>query len=259
MHTEVKQYNLWQILLMFLWPTLWFTFLAYVVGPLFVPAGGVTPTWVFLCVLVLGNGAEMLVGLLLLRREGYELKLSSLRERIRWAWPSGWKQWGIVVAVFVAGMTLSMLAGPLNKALANTPGFHPPSFWPNASNPLVEITGAADVFPDVNLAGNYGFFLIYFLITLIFNIFGEELYYRGFLLPKMRGALGKWDWVVNGVLFTLKHAYQRWMYPGILIGGLAFAFAAGPLGSLPLAMIYHWAGNFLINIVFLLLTVMGVM
>jgi len=64
--------------------------------------------------------------------------------------------------------------------------------------------------------------------------------------------------VANGVLFTLKHAYQRWLYPGILVGGLAFAFAAGPLCSLPLAMVYHWAGNFLFQVVFLVLAALGV-
>jgi len=67
----------------------------------------------------------------------------------------------------------------------------------------------------------------------------------------MRGIFGRWDWVANGVLFTLKHVYQRWLYPGILVGGLSFAFAAGPLGSLPLAMLFHWIGNFLIQLIFL--------
>jgi hypothetical protein len=40
------------------------------------------------------------------------------------------------------------------------------------------------------------------------------------------------------------------MYPGILVGGLTFAFAAGPLGSLPLAILYHWIGNFLSPLIF---------
>jgi hypothetical protein len=60
------------------------------------------------------------------------------------------------------------------------------------------------------------------------------------------------------VLFTLKHIYQRWLYPGILVGGISFAFVAGPLGSLPLAMVYHWIGNYLFNIVFLVLGALGV-
>ena len=74
----------------------------------------------------------------------------------------------------------------------------------------------------------------------------------------MRGAFGRWDWVANGVLFTLKHVCQRWLYPGILVGGLSVAFAAGPLGSLPLAMVFHWAGNFLFQLVFLVMAVLGV-
>ena len=100
--------------------------------------------------------------------------------------------------------------------------------------------------------------MLYIAIGLVFNIFGEEIYYRGYLLSRMRGAFGKWDWVANGVLFTLKHVYQRWLYPGILVGGLGFAFAAGPLGSLPLAMVFHWIGNFLFQIVFLFTVASGV-
>lgn len=126
------------------------------------------------------------------------------------------------------------------------------------NNPAVQVNSAADAFPDVELEANYGFVLLYLAIGLVFNILGEEIYYRGYLLPRMRGVFGKWDWVANGVLFTLKHVYQRWMYPGILVGALAFAFAAGPLGSLPLAMAFHWIGNFLFQMVFLVMAALGV-
>ena len=88
-------------------------------------------------------------------------------------------------------------------------------------------------------------------------IFGEEIYYRGYLLPRMRGVFGKWDWVANGSLFMLKHVYQRWLFPSILIGSLAFAFAGGPLGSLPLAMVYHWIGNALFGTIFLIMATWG--
>ena len=42
----------------------------------------------------------------------------------------------------------------------------------------------------------------------------------------MRGVFGRWDWVTNGVLFTLKHIYQRWLYP-------AFCWAVSVLPSPP--------------------------
>ena len=254
----VPQLRLGAVLLMFFWPAAWFTFLIYVLGRPFVPPGGRTPTWVLLLSIVLGTGAELVAGLVLLRREGYALTIDALRDRIRLRWPQGWRAWVTAAIVLVLGMGLSMAMGPVNRALASVPGFVPPEWWPAASNPLVQVNGAADVFPDVALEGNFLFVALYFAIGLVFNIFGEEIYYRGYLLPRMRGVFGKYDWVANGVLFTLKHAYQRWLYPGILVGGLSFAYAAGPLASLPLAMTYHWIGNFLFSIVFLVLAAAGV-
>ncbi len=254
---EVPQYGLGMILLMFAWPAAWFTFLIYIIGRRFIPAGGTSPTWLNLSILVLGTGAELVAGLLLLRREGYRLRLSALRERIRWQWPKGWKAWLVAIIVLILGVSLSMTARPVNRALASVPGFIPPAWWPPGSNPNISVNSAADAFPDINLQGNFLFVLLYFIFGLVFNIFGEEIYYRGYLLPLMRGVFGKWDWVANGVLFTLKHIYQRWLFPAMLVGGMAFAFAAGPLGSLPLAMLYHWIGNFLFNLIFMLMAAMG--
>ena len=224
---DIPQYKLWQILFMFSWPAVWFSFLIYIVGRQFIPEGGVTPTWVMLAVTVLGTGAELAVGLVLLRREGYSLTFAALRDRIRWKWPKGWQAWLIALGVLVAGMALSMMMGGANRALASVPGFVPPDWWPAASNPTVQVSSAADAFPDMALQGNLLFVLLYFVVGLVFNIFGEELYYRGFLMPKMRGVFGSWDWVANGILFTLKHVYQRWLFPGILVGGLGFAFTFG--------------------------------
>lgn len=254
---EIPQFNLATILLMFAWPAAWYMLLIYGLARPFIRQGEPIPTWLFLLVIVLGAGAEGMVGLFLLRREGYRLSLDALRDRIRWRWPKGWKAWGIALLVLVAGLALSMAAGPLNTALAGVPGFAPPSWWPPVSNPLVEVNSAADGFPDVNLEGNFGFVFLYFVIGLVFNIFGEEIYYRGYLLPRMRGVFGRWDWIANGIGFTLKHIYQRWLYPGIAVGGLAFAFAFGPLGSLPLAMVYHWIGNYLFSLIFLILAALG--
>jgi membrane protease YdiL (CAAX protease family) len=254
---DMPQDSLGKIILMFAWPAAWFTVLIYGIGRQFIPDGGSTPTWMLLLVIVLGTGAELFAGLILLGREGHPLRIGALRERIRWSWPKGWKAWTVAGIVFLLGMSLSMAMGPVNRALASVPGFVPPGWWGAASNPTIKVTGAADVFPDIHLEGNYLFVLLYFVIGLVFNIIGEEIYYRGYLLPRMRRVFGKWDWVANGILFTLKHIYQRWMFPGILVGGLGFAFAAGPLGSLPLAMIFHWIGNFLFQMVFLVMAALG--
>jgi len=254
---QVPQYSAAMTILMFAWPAAWFTFLIYVLARPFVPDGGTTPTWISLTIIVLGTGAELVAGLVLLKREGYTLTPSALRDRIRLRWPRGLRAWAIAGVVLVLGMGLSMAMGPVNRALASVPGFVPPEWWPAAGNPTIQVASAADAFPDIPLKGNFLFVLLYLSLGLVFNIFGEEIYYRGYLLPRMRGAFGKWDWAANGLLFTLKHVYQRWLYPGILVGGLAYAYAAGPLGSLPLAMVYHWVGNFLFNTAFLVMAALG--
>jgi membrane protease YdiL (CAAX protease family) len=255
---EAPQFGVGRIVWMFAWPAIWYTLLIYGLGQMFIPQGGKTPTWFMLLVIVLGGGAELSAGLILLQAEGYRLSIEALRERLCIRWPKGLKAWGLAVLVLLLGMSLGMVMGPVNAWLATVPGFTPPAWWPAASNPTVQIKSAADFFPDINLTGNYLFVALYFVVGLIFNIFGEEIYYRGYLLPRMRGVFGRWDWVANGVLFTLKHVYQRWLYPGVLVGGLSFAFAAGPLGSLPLAMVFHWIGNFLFQMIFLIQAAMGI-
>lgn len=205
---EVPQYGLRAIVLMFAWPAVWFTVLIYVIGRQLIPVGSVTPTWLRLLVIILGTGAELVAGLVLLHREGYRLTPGALRDRIRLHWPKGWKVWAVAAIVFVLGMSLSMAMGPVNRALASVPGFVPPAWWGTANNPTIKVGGAADVFPDLDLEGNYLFVLLYFVTGLVFNIFGEEIYYRGYLLPRMHGVFGKWDWIANGVLFTLKHVYN---------------------------------------------------
>ena len=65
--------------------------------------------------------------------------------------------------------------------------------------------------------------LALFTVSAIFNtILGEELLFRGLLLPRMNKVFGKWDWVVNGILFGLYHLHQPW---GILSVGALFLFA----------------------------------
>ncbi len=53
----------------------------------------------------------------------------------------------------------------------------------------------------------YGFPPLMLLFLFIGNFLGEELYYRGYLLKKT-SFLGKWNWVVNAILFTIYHFWQ---------------------------------------------------
>jgi len=246
------------IIFMFAWPLAWFSFLIYVIGPMLLTPDGFLSTWGFMAIAILGNGAELAVGLIILRREGYRLTPRALRERINLRFPDRWWKWVIALVVFVVAVGLGMFTGQFSADLATVPGFIPPDWFPAMMNPLKEVKSTQDAFPDVNIPGNYLFFFVAFGIrSIVFNIIGEEVYYRGALQPKMRGVFGKWTWLANGILFTLKHAYFRWNFPAIWTAGPGLAFVFGPLGSLPLAMIFHWLANDLLNLIVTIPVVFG--
>lgn len=47
------------------------------------------------------------------------------------------------------------------------------------------------------------------IVLCLFNyLLGEELLFRGILLPRMRGVFGWWDWAANAVLFALYHLHK---------------------------------------------------
>ena len=70
--------------------------------------------------------------------------------------------------------------------------------------------------------GNWGV-LVLFVVNALFNTFiGEELLFRGVLLPRMNGLFGKWDWVMNGLLFGLYHLHQPWGILSNVISGILF-------------------------------------
>jgi hypothetical protein len=62
-------------------------------------------------------------------------------------------------------------------------------------------------------------------VELLFNtVLGEELLFRGLLLPRMRAAFGRADWVVNGVLFGFYHLHEPWVIPNAIVTGFLCAY-----------------------------------
>ena len=62
--------------------------------------------------------------------------------------------------------------------------------------------------------GWYALILVFFLFN---TVLGEELLFRGYLLPRMNGAFGRGDWVANGLLFAGYHLHVPWAIPGTLL------------------------------------------
>jgi membrane protease YdiL (CAAX protease family) len=67
------------------------------------------------------------------------------------------------------------------------------------------------------LSGNWGWFAVIVTMFVFNTVLGEELLFRGLLLPRMNGVFGRWDWVANGVLFTAYHLHVPWAMPKTLL------------------------------------------
>ena len=75
---------------------------------------------------------------------------------------------------------------------------------------------------------------------MVFNtVLGEELLFRGLLLPRMRGAFGRWDWLANGVLFAVYHLHLPWTIPVNLIDTLILAYPSRRYRSALIGIAVH--------------------
>jgi uncharacterized protein len=70
----------------------------------------------------------------------------------------------------------------------------------------------------------------------------EELYFRGFLLPRLE-HLGAWAPVVNTVLFAAYHVWSLWQAPTRIAGTLPLFYATWRTRSVSLAIAVHVALN----------------
>ena len=67
------------------------------------------------------------------------------------------------------------------------------------------------------LSGNWLWFAICVAMFALNTALGEELLFRGLLLPRMQGIFGRFDWVANGVLFAVYHLHIPWVIPQTLL------------------------------------------
>jgi uncharacterized protein len=89
---------------------------------------------------------------------------------------------------------------------------------------------------------------------LLFNtVLGEELLFRGFLLPRMNGAFGRGDWLANGVLFALYHLHEPWEMPSAFLDTFIYAYPTKRYRSAWIGIAVHSASSVFLGIVILTL------
>lgn len=238
---EKRQYTLWQILGVWLAAGAPMWLLSWVIYPAM--SAGLAPVDAGLermKLLTIGLAWQFVLAMIILFREEGNLRLGTIRRRFWLNHPRSARTgetkkalwwWLIPLILLVAALEIGLRSPLVNLWLQVFPFFADPGG--NAFDALFS--------PEMRAQwiGNWGF-LGLFLVSAVFNTFlGEELVFRGVLLPKMAGVFGKWDWVANGILFTLYHLHQPWGMLATLPADLVFAFSGKRFRSNWFPIILH--------------------
>jgi membrane protease YdiL (CAAX protease family) len=207
----VRPIGLWRSALLFAIPSFVLATILYLGIPL-VRAAGI-PLWVSVTVqFLLFMGGLALAAWIGARRDRHPGE--TILQRLRLTQPR-WREIGagLLLGAFML-VTFSMLSftSSLLRKVIGVPG---PAWF---SEFLTE-----SHFQGLPLAGNPWPVVLY-LIQYIFNVFGEELWWRGYILPRQELALKSKAWIANGVLWALFHWFFYWNVIPLLPGALALAW-----------------------------------
>ncbi len=228
-----RQLSLRGILLVWLAVAVPMAILVWGVWPALRTVTPMNPGMLFWLLMICGMAWELVLSLILLHRELGTLRWSVLAPRI-WAGqprdprtgiprPRLWWRLIPIIVVFAALTSASQLLTPLMEAAG-----------------LTELAGT-DVSELVDPAFTGQWWIVAVaLVSFVLNYaLGEELFFRGVLLPRMQGVFGRWDWLANAVLFTLYHTQKMWTLPLVLLTVAPFSWAARRYRTIWFAVILH--------------------
>ena len=93
--------------------------------------------------------------------------------------------------------------------------------------------------------------LIAYFFGWLFNIFGEEFWFRGYILPRQELTHKQYTWIAHGILFTLFHVFWKWNLIALLPGSLFMAYVVQRRRNTWISILWHGTMNFIPMIVIL--------
>jgi uncharacterized protein len=239
---ETKQYSLTKILAIWASVVGPMALLAWVVGPAIIPHTSLHPGLVHWMLMVVGMMWQFVVSLAVLRHELGSLHWPSLKRRIWLNLPRD-PRTGKARKVLFLWVAPAVLANALGGYLALRLDAVWTSFLPGFDEPPY---AKLQVLADPQFQGQW-WILGLTVTSIVFNyILGEELLFRGVLLPRMAGVFGRRDWVANTVLFGLYHVHKIWAWPSMIAGSFGIAWAARRYRSFWMGVIVHGLEGFFI-------------
>jgi membrane protease YdiL (CAAX protease family) len=240
-YVKIPQYNLAKILGVWAVAAIPMGILGWLVAPMLAFEPG-KPGLERLAALTIGLVWQFVLVLVLIYREAGTLSWATFKERLWIRAPHSSKTGKRQGKLWLWVIPLLLLTAIYQLGISGIIK----DFWTSAIPFFSEPSGFAleSLFetPEgrAQMVGNWGM-LILFMVSALFNtVIGEELLFRGVLLPRMNGLFGKWDWLANGVLFGLYHLHQPWSILSSAVSGcLFFAFPTRRLCSSWFGIIAH--------------------
>jgi uncharacterized protein len=96
------------------------------------------------------------------------------------------------------------------------------------------------------LAGSWGWFAVIAAMVVFNTALGEELLFRGYLLPRMNGRFGRRDWLANGVFFATYHLHMPWAIPTTLLDTFILSYPSKRYRSALIGIAVHSAQSILV-------------
>jgi membrane protease YdiL (CAAX protease family) len=101
-------------------------------------------------------------------------------------------------------------------------------------------------FMGIPLQGAWWIPVYYAVVMLVFNIGGEELWWRGYVLPRQELVFGNITWLVHGIAWSVFHLFIQptlWDTVRMAITGIALSFVAQRTKSTWPGLVGHGCGN----------------
>jgi membrane protease YdiL (CAAX protease family) len=201
----------------------------------------------YLWVWVGSMGVILAAALILYAREDHlpGWKVFAARYRLAHMPAKDWL-WSLVVLIVCVGLYFGLSS--TSHWLASLPVFAPVPLAPVELRPDTAGNFIQGLFFGMKIQGQWWVVILYFA-GWVFNILGEELFYRGWMLPRQELAFGKYAWLVNGTMFTFQHWMQPFNFLGIWPGALFMAWAVQRRRNTWIGIFQHGLMNFSVFVI----------
>lgn len=250
----IKPLNIWQSLALVIVPAGTAAWLLHVVIPPIVERNNIPFLYLYLPWWIGFMLIYFVASFVAYRLEGNPFTLTRFADRYRLHKIQG-REWIWLLALFITFVIAISGVGIFGKELSSLPLLSMPDAFPPELDPSDRIGRVPGEFMGASLKGQWWIAIIYFL-GWVLNIFGEEFWFRGYILPRQEVAYGKWAWSVHGLMWAINHLFQVWTLVILFPYAFLWAYLIQRGRNTWIPIIVHGLGNF-VPLVVILMGVIG--